>query len=145
MKKLIAQLIKFGIVGVIATLIDMLCLFVLTTLFGSKLVLVWNILSFLISLVFNYILSMKYVFKAKEGLSKRNEIIIFFIFSTLGFGINELIMWIGCDLMGYKENLEYMAVKIVATMISLIFNFITKKLVLENNSKTPNIESNPEE
>lgn len=129
MKKLLIQMIKFGIVGVIAFVIDYSLMVLFVEVFH------WNEivstgLSFTLSLVPNYLLSMKYVFKTREGVSKTKEIIIFVITSVIGFLINILVMWIGKDIL----NISYLIDKLVATVIVMIWNFVTKKLLLENNN-----------
>lgn len=126
MKKLFYQAIKFGVVGVIATLIDILFLWIFTDLLLFEPV-ISNIFSFLISLIFNYLLSMKFVFKSKDGLSKRDVIIIFFVLSTIGFLINEGMMYLGTKVFDFY----YMYVKIFATCFVLVFNFFTKKVFIE--------------
>ena len=62
MKKLIAQFMKFGIVGVIAFLIDYGLMVALTEFFGVP-YLISNTISFTVSVVFNYVASMRYVFE----------------------------------------------------------------------------------
>ena len=57
MKKLIIQLIKFGIVGVIATLIDLAVLMLLKEFMHVD-VLVASAVAFSVSVIANYILSM---------------------------------------------------------------------------------------
>ena len=61
MKKLIIQLIKFGIVGVIATLIDLAVLMLLKEFMHVD-VLVASAVAFSVSVIANYILSMLFVF-----------------------------------------------------------------------------------
>ena len=61
MKKLIIQLIKFGIVGVIATLIDLAVLMVLKEILDVD-VLAASAVAFSVSVIANYILSMLFVF-----------------------------------------------------------------------------------
>jgi putative flippase GtrA len=51
----------------------------------------------------------------------------FLIFSIIGLLLTELLLWIGID----KLNMNAMIVKIVATAIVMVFNFITRKLFLE--------------
>ena len=63
MKKLIIQLIKFGIVGVIATLIDLAVLMLLKEFMHVD-VLVASAVAFSVSVIANYILSMLFVFKS---------------------------------------------------------------------------------
>ena len=75
MKKLIVQLIKFGIVGVIATLIDLAVLMLLKEFMHVD-VLVASAVAFSVSVIANYILSMLFVFKGSEN-SKVKEFIVF--------------------------------------------------------------------
>ena len=70
MKKLVAQIMKFGVVGVIAFVIDYGLLALLTEAFGVN-YLVSATISFTASVVFNYAASMRYVFTHKEGMSRR--------------------------------------------------------------------------
>ena len=60
-EKLIIQLIKFGIVGVIATLIDLAVLMLLKEFMHVD-VLVASAVAFSVSVIANYILSMLFVF-----------------------------------------------------------------------------------
>ena len=129
MKKLIIQLIKFGIVGVIATLIDLGVLMLLTELLNVD-VLISSAVSFTVSVVANYILSMLFVFKSGKN-SKVKEFIIFVLLSIGGLLINQFIMWIGTEFM----SVYYLWVKAFATVFVPIYNFVTRKVFLEKNSK----------
>ena len=62
MKKLIAQLMKFGVVGVIAFIIDYGLMVILTELLHMN-YLISATLSFTVSVIFNYLASMRYVFR----------------------------------------------------------------------------------
>ena len=55
------------------------------------------------------------------------DVFLFAFLSTIGLGINELIMFIGSD----KFNINYLIVKIFATGIVMVYNFITRKLFIE--------------
>lgn len=127
MKRLIEQLLKFGVVGVIAFLIDYAVLYVLTEFVGIY-YLVSCAISFTVSVVFNYICSMRYVFTGKKGMSKSREFLIFIILSVLGLGLNQLLMWLGVELIG----VHYMATKIFATAVVMVYNFVTRKIFLED-------------
>lgn len=127
MKKLFNQLIKFGVVGVIAFIIDYGIMVLLTEVFNIQ-SLISAAISFTISVIFNYIASIKWVFDVnKEKNNKAKELIIFIILSVIGLGINELIMWI----MDKNFEIYYMISKIIATIVVMCYNFVTRKLFLE--------------
>lgn len=139
MKKLIDQILKFGVVGVFAFIIDYGIFVILAN--GLHIhYLIANIFGFTISLVFNYIMSMKFVFARKEGVDKRREFMTFAILSLVGLGINELII-LGCvDGIYYNnaalQNLFDVAFakqagKIVATGVVMVYNFISRKIFIE--------------
>lgn len=126
MRHLLEQIMKFGIVGVIAFVIDFGVMVALTELLGMHPVLSAGI-SFVVSVIFNYVASMRYVFVHKENLSKRTEFIIFVVLSVIGLGINELIMWLGVDVV----HVNYMLVKIFATAVVMCWNFVSRKKWLD--------------
>lgn len=126
MKHLIQQFMKFGVVGAIAFVIDYGLMVVLTELFGVEYLLSATI-SFIASVVFNYVASMRYVFTHKEGLSRRREFTIFVVLSAIGLGINDALMWVGTSLFG----ISYLITKIAATAIVMVYNFVTRKKFLD--------------
>ena len=126
MKKLIHQFMKFGVVGVIAFFIDYGLLFVLTE-FGGINYLVSATISFTVSVIFNYIASMRYVFTHKEDMSRRKEFVIFVVLSAIGLVINNVCMWAGVEIFG----IHYMITKIGATAIVMVWNFVTRKIFLD--------------
>ena len=126
MKKLIKQLFRFGIVGGIAFLIDYSVLFICTEYLGIY-YLISSFISFTVSTVFNYIASVHWVFDVDQKKSQRRNFVLFIVFSVIGLGINQCIMWFGVE----KLDLYYMLVKIGATAIVMVFNFVTRKMFLE--------------
>ena len=130
-KKLLLQIIKFGIVGVIATIIDYAFLIFFTEVCKINPVISTG-LSFIISLIANYLLSMKFVFKAKKNLSKNKEILIFVITSTIGLGLNELLMYIGKDVL----KINYLIVKKIDTLVVMVWNYVSKKILIEGKQES---------
>ena len=84
---------KFGIVGVIAFIIDWGILNILVGAFHMHNVLAATI-SFIISLIFNYVASMKMVFKHREDMARWMEIVIFVVGAVIGLFMNDAIIWI---------------------------------------------------
>lgn len=126
MKKLIAQFMKFGIVGVIAFVIDYGFMVLLTEVFGVP-YLISTTVSFIISVIFNYFASMRFVFKHKDDMSRRREFIIFVVLSVIGLVINDVFMWLMVDFL----FIDYRISKIVVTFIVAVWNFVTRKIFLE--------------
>ena len=128
MKKLIEQILKFGIVGFIAFIIDYGLLALLTEVCGINYLMSAS-LSFIASVVFNYAASMRYVFRHKEGMSKTREFTIFVMLSVIGLVINNACMWAGVELCG----IHYLITKLVATFIVMVWNFVTRKIFLDSS------------
>lgn len=84
-------------------------------------------ISFSIAVVVNYYLSMKYVFASRDDLNKHQEFIIFVILSLAGLALTELLMWVLVS----KFGIYYMFSKIIVTGVVMIFNFTTRKLLLD--------------
>lgn len=126
MRKLIEQIMKFGVVGAIAFVIDFGVMVFLTEVFGIDPVISATV-SFIISVIFNYAASMRYVFSHREGMSRTREFIIFVVLSAIGLGINDLLIWAGTDLASF----DYRLVKIFATAVVMVWNFVTRKIFLE--------------
>ena len=124
--KLFIQIFKFGFVGGLAFLIDYGVL-VFSKEVLSLDVLISAALGFSISVIFNYIASVKWVFDVNKENSKGKNFILFIIFSVIGLILTELIMHFGSNILKFN----YMFVKIVATGIVMVFNFITRKMFLE--------------
>ena len=125
MNKLIKQILKFGVVGGIAFVIDYFFLYFFTDVIGIN-YLISSCLSFTISVIFNYIASIRFVFEVGHKQEVK-DVVLFIALSIIGLGINALIMYIGVD----KMNFHYLLVKIVATAIVMVYNFITRKIFIE--------------
>ncbi len=123
--KLIRQILRFGIVGGLAFLIDY-GIFTILSQFLHVHYLVASIISFSISVIFNYILSIKWVFDVTKKQDAK-DFALFIILSVIGLGINSLIMYISVDLMHIHELIA----KIIATAIVMVYNFISRKIFIE--------------
>ncbi len=131
MHKLLAQIMKFGVVGALAFVIDFGVLVFLTEVFGIDPV-VSATISFTASVVFNYLASMRYVFSRRSDMSRGREFVIFVALSVIGLIINDALMWGGTTF----TAIDYRIVKIVATAVVMVWNFVTRKIFLEGDEAT---------
>lgn len=129
MKKLIEQFLKFGVVGVLAFLIDYGVLMLLNVGFGMNSV-VAAAISFTASVVFNYLASMRFVFTHREDLSKTREFVLFVVLSVVGLAINEAVMWLGLQTVG-GSPFAVTATKVAATVVVMFWNFFSRKRWLD--------------
>ena len=149
-KKLLGQLIKFAFVGGTSFVID----FVITLLVSAlcrkcglsteTAALIGGIFGFTISLIYNYFMSMRFVFERREDMDRKVEFLIFTVLSLIGLALNAAILYFG--VLAFKgvaaqfcedhPDIVTAIVKIVATAIVMIYNFISRKLTLEKKDET---------
>ena len=133
MGKIIRQFLRFSAVGITAFVIDYGLLALLTEVFGIN-YLVSATIAFIISTVFNYLASMKYVFTHKEGMKRTREFIIFTVISIIGLLMTNGGMVLGVEVI----HGHYLIVKIVVAAIVSIYSFIARKYFLD--AKEPKAE-----
>ena len=91
-KKLIKQILKFGVVGGLAFLIDFVVYtIVLKIIPGQYSYIFAGICGFTISLIFNYLASMAFVFVRKDDVDRRKEFLIFLVLSLIGLLLNTFL------------------------------------------------------
>lgn len=123
--KLIVQIIRFGFVGGTAFIIDYGIFTILNQLLGIHYIIAGTI-SFSISVIYNYILSIKWVFDVTKKQTTK-DFIIFIVLSVIGLILNNIIMYISVDLI----HIHVLISKIIATAIVMVYNFITRKIFIE--------------
>ncbi|WP_373738837.1 GtrA family protein [Jeotgalibaca porci] len=127
MSKLLGQLMKFGVVGIIATVIDFVVLTILTETFGVY-YLTSAAIGFIVATLFNYVASMRYVFNSRFGPhEKRKELIIFILLSVVGLGLNQFFMWLFVEFF----SIFYIFSKVLATVLVMAWNFVSRKIFIE--------------
>lgn len=147
--KTVAEILRFIIVGGIATVIDMLTMgitmyvmqksiypsfinvFINTPTPSTLATIVGTTVGFVAGLVVNYVLSIAFVFNDKGKSKSAQGFLMFTVLSVIGLLINIVGMYIGFDLI----HLNQWLVKIVMIIVVLIYNYISKKLLLFKKDK----------
>ena len=116
------QLFRYGFVGGTAFVVDYGSLFILTHFVGVPYL--WSAaVAFILGLVTNYLLSITWVFRRNQTMKPWQEFLFFAVIGVVGLGFNELIMYVGTDLL----RLHYMISKLVSTAIVFFWNFFARR------------------
>lgn len=83
MKKLFEQITKFAVVGGTAFIIDYFGMIFLTEVLHIN-YLISSIISFTLSVIYNYVLSVRWVFTVNNQLSRQKQFVIFVLLSVVG-------------------------------------------------------------
>ncbi len=119
------QLIKYGLAGFAAAVVDIGVLYALTEHAGVYYLLSATI-SFCLGVLINYIISTKFVFKKHRLASKNREFAIFFAIGVLGLLLNLLLIWALTE----HLNVYYLYSKYVSVAVVFFFNFNARKFIL---------------
>lgn len=127
---LMTQLLRYGVVGGIAFLVDYGTLYALTEFAGLH-HLVSAALAFTAGLLVNYTLSILWVFRGERSWKPAAEFTAFAAIGIVGAGLNEGIIWLGTDVAG----LHYLLSKLISTAIVFFWNFFARKLLIFSRRK----------
>ena len=120
------EFVRFCIVGGLSLLVDMGVLFGLTEFAGVNYFHSAGI-SFTISVIFNYWLCVKFVFKVRQKQTPK-QATIFIGSSIVGLGLNQLCMWFFVEVI----FLHYMIAKLGATVIVTAWNYVMKRKAISS-------------
>lgn len=123
-KNHLAEIIRFVVVGGICFILEFALLYALTEYLYIP-YLISSALAFIIALIVNYLLCVYVVFHAQnQSNTKRTW---FIITSIAGLGVNQIVMYVTVE----KFGIWYMFAKFFAAAIVMIWNYITKKIILK--------------
>lgn len=134
LKELTKQFMGFAAVGVIAFVIDYALLMILSQM------LLWNpviaaFVSYITATIFNYLVSMRFVFERRDDISRKKEFTLFVVFSLIGLMLNEIIIAIGTLWLGVGPGAVTLS-KLLATAIVSIWNFISRHHWLDASNRS---------
>lgn len=130
MQRLLQQFARFVLVGGTATVIDFAVLALLHYGFNVHYLTATG-LAFVISTIYNYWASMRFVFDSPYGKDEKGkELLIFLVLSVLGLLLTEGLM----GLLVEYASLNVIVSKVLVTCVVMLFNFITRKQFLDSGS-----------
>lgn len=122
---LFIQLFRSVFVGGTSFVFDFAVLYSLTEFAGVH-YLLSSILSFIVGVTVNYLLSKVWVFDRSTFNNKGLEFGIFALIGAVGLGLTTLFMYLFTDV----ARFHYLFSKIVATILVYLWNFFSRRMML---------------
>lgn len=116
-----AQILRFGIVGVANTGVHFV-LYVILTTFAHVHYLVANPIAFTIATMNSFYFNRRWTFRNADPAWRR-QLVKFFIITTIGFGMNEGILY----LLVSQGRMTKLPAEAVAIAVVLIWNYLANK------------------
>lgn len=136
-KQRIGEIIRFAAAGAAGFAVELGVLILLKEKLGTD-TLIATPIAFLISVAVNYLICVFWVFKGAREQSRKSRI-AFFLTSAVGLLLNEILMYLFRVIWGEEPVLFtvfsfavslYVLNKTLATLIVMIWNYITKRMIL---------------
>ena len=122
----VVQFFRYIFVGGVATIVDWGILVLLTECLTMQ-PLVAAVFAFVAGLITNFILSKLFVFKANvTKVTPAWEFLTYAFSGVIGLGLTEIIMFCCTAWL----NWYYMLAKVIATGVVLIWNYLSRKILL---------------
>ena len=128
-QKILTQLAKFVIAGIINTLIDWVVYYLLCYHFNFN-PLVAQLFSFTIATAVSYYMNTLWVFNTTKKKTRRRLIAEFFVLNAIALGISTVLLYVFV----YMLSMNEMLAKVLTTAVTMFFNYITRKLTLEDRN-----------
>ena len=123
------QFFRYIFVGGTAFVVDFFFLYFFSDICGIY-YLISAVLSFIISVLVNYIMSTRWVFNQDNIGNKVLEFNLFILISTIGLVFTEILLYFFTDIVG----LYYLVSKIIASIIVLFWNFLARRVMFYGKS-----------
>lgn len=131
-RDLAKELLRYSFVGVSSFFLDAFVLYLCENFIfnnaGEAGVLFSSAIGFIVGLIYNYIMSVKFVFKnTNNSKSLMENFIIFTIIGIVGFLLTQVGMIIGMKILSINH---YMGVKIVVALLVFVWNYTARKIMV---------------
>jgi putative flippase GtrA len=134
-KKIKSKKVRFGLVGVINSVIDFSILFTLVQL--GVVAVVANFFSTFAAFCFSFIANRSFTFNAKDGSSFK-QAVLFIVITLTGIWLIQPIVLLlaipGLENVGASYTIAVFIAKVIAAAIALVWNYVLySKIVFKNN------------
>ncbi len=127
--KLLKQIFRFGITGVICFIVDFGVYVFCMNILGMRYLLA-GAAGFVVSTMLNYVLSARFVFKM-DVTAKTQNAIRFYLLSGTACLVHEGVLFVVGTILLHDDH-AFVA-KVLTTGIVMVYNFITRKIFLEEH------------
>ena len=127
---LLNKIIRFMGCGAICGAIDYVLMIVLTEALDVN-YLISAAIAYIFGTTLNYFISSRFVFEHKE--KKTYDLPVFLFLGTIALVLNIFIMWLVTEELG----IAYFISKFAASAVSGLWNFVSRKLLLERHLHRP--------
>ena len=129
------KLIKFGVTGVINTLIDFAVFTLLTSVFTINMYAAQTI-GYVCGMANSYLVNRSWTFNSKNRMFGR-ELVKFIVVNLITLGLSYGALYLFADLWGFHQTIS----KIFVTCITMAVNFVLSRLwVFQKKEKEPQAE-----
>jgi putative flippase GtrA len=117
------QFIKFSIIGVLNTIINLAVLYVCTDIFGIY-YLISAIIAFMAAVTNSFVLNKTWTFNEKINQNAYSKYAKFFIISIIALAVNLVILYVLVEFF----SIHYIIAQLIGIISNLIINFFGNKL-----------------
>ena len=96
-----------------------------------------NTINWIICVLFTFVTNKLLVFRSKAGSLKgvAKEFVSFVAARLFTLILEDIIIWIGCNLMGYDHGIGQMVVKLIGQFVVIVTNYVLSKLFIFKKPK----------
>ncbi|MCR5421654.1 MAG: GtrA family protein [Lachnospiraceae bacterium] len=124
--------------GGIAFVLSMFLFWLFTGVFGWDEVFANNV-DWVICVIFTFLTNKLFVFRSKvrsaSGIAR--EFVSFVAARVFTLVLEDLVIWIGCDKLGYDVGMGKLAVKLIGQFIVIVTNYVLSKLIIFKKAADP--------
>lgn len=98
-----------------------------------------NTIDWIILVVFTFFTNKLFVFRSRAGSPKAfgREFVSFVLARLFTLLLEDVIIWVGCDKLGFNSEIASLIVKLIAQFVVIVSNYILSKLIVFRHKAAP--------